>query len=182
MKYQNDKEFSELVNRVKALKPLTYILEIGSMEGETLLPWLQAVGRGGIVVSVDMMVPHSDPRRVAQQLGHEVGWPECARALGVTLFVMDRDSTRPETVTLVKALVPFLDFLFIDGGHDFNTCCQDYQNYGSLVRSGGLIAFHDMGREWPDVRRVWESIKEPGVREEICVEASRWGIGILHKP
>ena len=181
MNYQNEYEFGELLKRVKSLQPLRYVLEIGSLHGETLIHWLEAA-RGGVVVSLDMIVPPIDSRHAQQKLGHEVSWHEWARANSVTFFCLDRDSTAPETVKLVSGLVPQLDFLFIDGGHDFRTCCLDYQNYGPLVRPGGIIAFHDLGSEHPDVRKVWDNIKEPGKREEICSKTVKWGIGILQKP
>ena len=34
----------------------------------------------------------------------------------------------------------------------------DYRNYAPLVRPGGIIAFHDLGNEWPDVRKVWDKV------------------------
>jgi hypothetical protein len=182
MNYQNESEFKQLLKRVQAIKPLEYVLEIGSLHGETLFHWINSVDSGGTVVSLDMIVPPIDSRHEAQKLGHEVTWHEWARSASVKLFCFDRDSTDPETVRIVRGLVPRLDFLFIDGGHDFRTCCLDYQNYQDLVRPGGIIAFHDLGSEYPDVRKVWDNIKEPGEREEICSETAKWGIGILHKP
>jgi len=179
MTYQDPREFEKLLQDFTALRPRERILEIGSMTGETLEHWMTKATRGARIVSVDKMVPESDRRYWLQKDGHEVLWPLIAQCKGVELYVLDRDSRAEHTIQMVRSLLPTIDFLFIDGGHDFETCCLDYQNYGRLVRKGGLIAFHDLGREWPDVRRVWESIKEPGRRWEYCQSPHRYGIGVL---
>lgn len=38
----------------------------------------------------------------------------------------------------------WIDFLFIDGDHSFNGVAEDYWTYTPLVRTGGLIALHDI--------------------------------------
>ena len=37
-----------------------------------------------------------------------------------------------------------VDVLFIDGDHAYDGVKRDYEMYGSLVRDGGVIAFHDI--------------------------------------
>ena len=37
-----------------------------------------------------------------------------------------------------------LDFLFIDGDHEYEGVKKDYNNYSKYVKKGGLIAFHDI--------------------------------------
>lgn len=180
MTYQNEKEFAWLLDKFKVLQPRR-VLEIGSLTGETLEHWVSQAPRGSTIVSIDQVVPRNDARWHPQRLGHDVIWPRMARSFGQTFYVFDGDSRDPYIVQTVRQLFEGgLDFVFIDGGHDFDTCCNDYQNYGLLVRPGGLIAFHDLGQEWPDVRRVWESIKEPFPREEFCISPRQYGIGVLH--
>jgi predicted O-methyltransferase YrrM len=179
MEYQDAREFVELNNLYLQLKPRANVLEIGSLLGETLQHWIIGCEPDGIVVSIDLSVAPSDPRYEAQRKGHEITWREWAFVQHVRFFLFDGDSKDPRIVQTVQTLLPQIDFLFIDGGHDRETCFQDYGNYGRLVRSGGLIAFHDLGREWPDVRKVWESIKQPGRRFEFCQSPERYGIGVL---
>lgn len=46
------------------------------------------------------------------------------------------------------------DLLLIDGDHSYEGVKWDYQKYGPLVRSGGIILFDDYGvKEWPDIKR-----------------------------
>ena len=40
-----------------------------------------------------------------------------------------------------------LDFVYIDGDHSYEACLADLLNYYSKVKTGGLIAGHDYGRE-----------------------------------
>lgn len=64
-----------------------------------------------------------------------------------------------------------IDVLFIDGDHRYAGAKADFDLYSPLVRSGGLIAFHDIvpdfktrhgrdtGRWAGDVPRLWQDIK-----------------------
>lgn len=53
-----------------------------------------------------------------------------------------------------------LDFLFIDAGHTFLDVCLDHAFYGPMVRSGGIIAFHDAlpRPDFPEVE-VWRYLE-----------------------
>ncbi len=185
MEYQDPLEFSALLNEIYELKPCRHILEIGSLHGESLERFMETCERNAVVVSVDQIVPPFDPRYEKQKYGHEIAWHQTARRFGHEFYCLDRNSTDPKTVEIVKKLLPEVDFLFIDGGHDYTTCMADWINYSPLVRLGGLIAFHDMGQEYPDVRKVFEKVLEssPGklVSREICRSKERWGIGLIRK-
>lgn len=56
-----------------------------------------------------------------------------------------------------------LDFLFIDGNHEYAAARRDIFNYAPFVKPGGWIAFHDVGmkddvfraiEEWIDDRQI----------------------------
>ena len=53
------------------------------------------------------------------------------------------DSTTLDLVKTIFAGAP-IDVLFIDGDHSYEGVKQDYEMYRSLVRPGGIIAFHDI--------------------------------------
>lgn len=179
MNYQDETEFQQLLARFKKLSPRCRVLEIGSLHGETLRHWIENMEVDGLIVSVDLMIPPADPRYLQQKLGHEILWHQWAMASGHSLYVLDRDSRDPLCVKIVSSLLPVIDFLWIDGGHDRDTCLRDWTNYSPLVRPGGLVAFHDLGREWPDVRPVWESVKTQYAHEEFVASPDRYGIGVL---
>jgi predicted O-methyltransferase YrrM len=120
------------------------------------------------------------------------------RALGVDIkpecrdrdlaHVICADSQDPATVDLVKAHFcgEPLDFLFIDGAHEYAFAKSDYELYGPLVRPGGIIAFHDINEKSPDpvcVGQFWRDLeqqvgtmrlvaKRPGARNPL-------GIGVV---
>src|SRR6202021_3047068 len=56
------------------------------------------------------------------------------------------DSHTPETLDRVERLLTSdkLDYLFIDGDHTYDGVKRDFEMYSPLVRSGGMIAFHDI--------------------------------------
>lgn len=179
--YQDETEIGRAVELFRALTHRQHILEIGSMCGGTLKLWMDNASPGATVVSVDAAVPSFDPRYSLQKEGHEVTWHQWASSHGHTFYALDRNSCDAETVAIVKRILPVVDFLFIDGGHDYTTCLSDWTNYGPIVRDGGMVAFHDIGREWPDVRRVWEPARNGKVSQEIVVTPDRFGIGVLWK-
>jgi cephalosporin hydroxylase len=179
MTYQNEKEFAKLLEHFKALTPKHRVLEIGSLMGDTLTEWMTSMDLAGIIVSIDVIVGPTDPRHRKQKDGHQIYWPRRARALGLEFYCFNDDSTNPITVANTKSILPEVDFLFIDGGHDYNTVLADWKNYSPLVRSGGMVAFHDIGM--PDVRRVWEMARKGTISVEISEKPNEWGIGVLYK-
>jgi predicted O-methyltransferase YrrM len=61
-----------------------------------------------------------------------------------------------------------IDFLFVDGDHiesnpDTNGTSgvdHDCDNYIPKVKKGGIVAFHDYGSSWEDVKKVVDSRKD----------------------
>lgn len=177
MTYQTESEFQVLLKRFHDLTPRSRVIEIGSLGGETLWHWIQDVGHGGSVVSIDSRVPPSDGRHAAHQQGQDVLWPHWAAVAGVNFTLFNSDSRVVATIAAVKRSMPQCDFLFIDGGHEYATVMADYANYAPLVRRGGLIVFHDI-QGIADVARAWREIKVGKCWEEIC-HPHGWGLGII---
>jgi cephalosporin hydroxylase len=147
--YQNVGELAALWELV-AQKPHARVLEIGSLFGGTLWHWIH-LPHSYVVVSVDLV---SKWHREAVLEAREQ-WPGWADDAGVELHVLEADSTDPKTLAAVQAASSYFDFAFIDGDHSYDGVRTDWLNYSPLVRSGGLVAFHDT---WPNYDR-----HEPGV-------------------
>jgi predicted O-methyltransferase YrrM len=64
-----------------------------------------------------------------------------------------------KAVPLMPADLPPADFLFIDGGHALDIVRKDIENYVPLVKSGGIVVFHDFSSECGVPTAVWEEIK-----------------------
>jgi predicted O-methyltransferase YrrM len=53
-----------------------------------------------------------------------------------------------------------LDLVFLDGSHDFATTFTEFSLTFPWLKSGGTVAFHDVGHEaFPGVMEVWDLVK-----------------------
>lgn len=177
---QDPAEFGELLAIFRELEPKC-VLEIGSFYGGTLWHWINNLQTGALVVSVDMMVPRTDAR-YRGILRARALWQGWADELNIKLITINDDSIKLQTIEAVKDYAPF-DFIFVDGGHEYETVDADYHNYYPMLRTGGVMAFHDIAenRE-PGVMRFWDELKDfrPG-RELIFAPTGTLGIGVLQK-
>ncbi|NEU10431.1 class I SAM-dependent methyltransferase [Flavihumibacter sp. R14] len=175
---QEEWEFSTLLNLYKELNP-EKILEIGAFYGGTLWFWLNNSSRLDKVIAIDYPIPPAD-ERYEEMVNSKSLWNTWIRN-GVTFKEINTDSTHESTVLEVSAMFPEkdIDFLFIDGGHEYGTVKSDYENYSKLVRPGGMIVFHDVvGLE--DVRRYWNEIKLGKTYLEISRSEGGWGFGVIY--
>jgi predicted O-methyltransferase YrrM len=53
------------------------------------------------------------------------------------------NSMLDETFVNVEKFCPSIDFLFIDGGHNYENALNDFNRYSKLVSKHGLIVFDD---------------------------------------
>jgi len=51
-----------------------------------------------------------------------------------------------------------IDFLFIDGSHQYDDVLADFDGFFPYVVPGGLIAFHDVDETWPEVLKAWHEV------------------------
>ena len=80
-----------------------------------------------------------------------------------------------------------IDFLFIDGDHRYDGVKSDFEMYKSLVKSGGLIGFHDIvDTEYHHkldcyVDKLWNEIKSDYEYVEFIQDPNqrKYGIGVL---
>lgn len=173
---QIPKEIEELLRRVIALSPRR-ILEIGTANGGTLFLLARAAADDARIISIDVQ-RFDGPRRYLYR--------SFARRRQ-RVVVLQADSHRDSTVARVRELsAQPLDLLFIDGDHAYESVRRDFELYGPLVRSGGLIALHDIvpGDEKfvGGVPRFWEELRGSAIdSEEIVADWSQggWGIGVV---
>lgn len=114
------------------------------------------LGRGGFHVLLrdlfaSVISIESDPAQILRLLSR---------------FALDEKSTficgyshDKATISQIKGMYHGLDFLFIDGGHEYKDVKADYENYAPLVKPGGIIAFHDVGNElFPGIGQFLEEL------------------------
>ena len=51
-----------------------------------------------------------------------------------------------------------IDFLFVDGSHEFEDVLQDFELFYPHVKPGGIVAFHDVLPEWDGPSRAWNEV------------------------
>lgn len=151
------------------------VVEIGSASGGTLYAWQQlpTVRR---VVAIDMPGgPYGDGDYQMNDHGCEVIYG---------------DSHDPATLHHLEDVLGTdpLDVLFIDGDHSYDGVKADWEMYSPLVRSGGVVGFHDICNHdgvqiyWDgkpasvDVDMFWRQLQlaDPS-GDEIITTPRHWG-------
>jgi len=179
---QIKEEFIELLKIFQELNP-KYILEIGTANGGTLFCYSKLADPDATIISIDL--PEGP---------FGGGYPEWKIPVyqafakeNQKLYLLRKDSHKQETLEEVKKFLhgKQLDFLFIDGDHSYEGVKKDFEMYSPLVRKGGIIAFHDIVKNYFDpecqVDLLWEDFKLNSNFEEIIKKPFEgWaGIGIL---
>jgi len=178
---QIKEEFIELLKIFKELNP-KYILEIGTANGGTLFCFCKLAQDDATIISIDL--PEGE---------FGGGYPEWKVSVyqvfakkNQKLYLLKKDSHQKETLEEVKKILNGnqLDFLFIDGDHSYDGVKKDFEMYSTLVRKGGIIAFHDIINNDPTrldigVPKFWLEVKDRYLFKEIIIDKINYGIGIL---
>jgi predicted O-methyltransferase YrrM len=176
-------EVEELSLKISDLKP-KIIVEIGTNLGGSLFIFTKLTHPEALIISIDL------PGGVGGG-GYEIYRANFYHSFTSPLQVMHllrMDSHQLDTFTTLKKLLngQLIDFLFLDGDHSYEGIKQDFEMYSPLVRSGGLIGFHDIKPSAPDnwiqVDKFFNEIKLRYKYTEIISDMATWGgIGIIEK-
>jgi predicted O-methyltransferase YrrM len=154
---QKPGELSALCKLLEAARPRV-VVEIGVWLSGTLWAWSQLPG---------------PPRVIAIDI-------EPKTNLHGAEFIQG-DSTSFDTARRLYDLLGGqpVDFLHIDGGHEYEQAAADYWIYSRLVRPGGLIAIHDIWKI-AGPAMLWKEI--PGEKQEFIDPEPEWGgIGVVRR-
>jgi predicted O-methyltransferase YrrM len=191
---QKVSELEPFVEMVLELAPRT-VVEIGTMAGGTLGAWCAAAADDALVVSIDLpggpwgggYTPSDEPylrslarnRQTVELIQGDSHSLDVALKLATVLHAHGRD---------------LIDLLFIDGDHSYDGVSQDFETYAPLVRSGGIVAFHDIlphpdvpgcdvDAFWREVSSRYLDTREFTAAEERHPDWGQWGgIGVVVKP
>ena len=167
-------ELRQLVNLVAWFKP-KIILELGVCHGGSFKMWEALLPDNGLLVGVDRL--------------NVVQWDW--RSSPKNIHYVQGDLNDGLTLTEVGWYIDFgdVDFLYIDSDHYYDGVKQHFALYAPLVRSGGLIAFHDIrdnkssgygvGRLFNELKEIydWLEILVPIIEELPGAD----GIGVIFK-
>jgi predicted O-methyltransferase YrrM len=161
-------------------------LEIGTNYGGTLLLLCNLSTPKAKIISVDLPSGRFGggyPRR-------KIPLFRKFRKPGQQLHLIRADSHSQETKERVLRILQgdLLDYLFLDGDHTYDGVRRDFAMYAPLVRSGGIIALHDIAAHKRDmacqVDKFWSELKHQYRHQEIVEDPKQgWaGIGIIFMP
>lgn len=153
-------ELAPFYRVVSQLRPAA-ILEIGVAEGGMFITWPKLAAPDAMVLGIDPKPPPLS--NIIKGYSQD---PEVCKDIKQRL-------NRP------------LDLLFIDGDHRYESVLADVTMYSPLVRSGGIIALHDIQPSSPgshaysgEVYRLWEELKATEHAFEIVSDKRQEGYGI----
>ena len=173
-------EIIPALERIERLRPQR-VCEIGTAAGGTLYLLTRVSAPDALVVSIDLVIaPHT--RALRERLARP----------GQRVVSLAGDSQSEETALRLERLLDGqqLDVLFIDGDHSYDGVRADFERYSPLVRSGGIVALHDInedfrtkhGIETPsisgEVPRFWRELKDRYRTEELIADPAQDGFGI----
>jgi len=179
---------SEIVELGKILQafPPRRSMEIGTNYGGTLLMLCTLSPPGARIISVDLPRGRFGGGYPLRKIPLYRRFPRS----GQRLHLIRADSHAAETKQRVLRILSGepLDYLFLDGDHTYEGVRSDFEMYAPLVRSGGIVTFHDIAEHKREkdcgVDRFWNDIKECyRYREVIADPKQGWaGIGVLFMP
>jgi predicted O-methyltransferase YrrM len=176
-------EIEPVLRLVYSLQVRT-VLEIGTFNGGTLFLWTRVAAEDAEIISLDLP---------GGRFGG--GYPVWRRPFyrdfalpQQRIHLLQSDSHDPKSLDRVKALLGSrrLDLLMIDGDHSYVGVKRDFEMYGSLVRPGGLIVFHDIAQHIDrdcEVRKYWLEVSQTLPAQEFVASPPQgWaGIGVLEQ-
>jgi predicted O-methyltransferase YrrM len=177
----------ELLGLVKILeaRQLSNVCEIGTFKGGTLFIWCQLATDNARLFSIDLpggpFGGGYDERAVP--------FFQSFKKPGQVLECIRGDSHSPATRKRLARMMgeERLDFLFIDGDHRYYGVQKDFEDYSPFVRTGGMIAFHDIVERASEpeieVWRFWKEIKQRYPYDEFIESGAsrrKIGIGVLY--
>jgi cephalosporin hydroxylase len=176
--------------RILEAEPPQSVLEIGTARGGTLFLLTCVAAPEALLVSVDLK---------RGQFGG--GYPAWRAPLyrsfareAQRVKLVTGDSHEPRIRKQVQRLLGGkpIDLLFIDGDHSYEGVKKDFADYAPLVRSGGLVAFHDIVPRGPGkhgdpggVPTFWPELKATYPDATEIVEDWEWGscgMGLIRIP
>jgi predicted O-methyltransferase YrrM len=191
---------SEIVGLGKLLQELApkRSLEIGTNYGGTLFLLCALSPADAEIISLDLPFGEFGGGYPSRKIPLYRQFPKN----GQKLHLLRADSHAAETQQRVLKILSGaqLDYLFLDGDHTYGGVSRDFAMYAPLVRSGGIVAFHDIVtydvNSRCEVVTFWNEIKQkyrhqvfveetPRGSEPLAITGSRMetaGLGVLFMP
>jgi predicted O-methyltransferase YrrM len=173
---QHRSELLELAGIVSAAQPRA-MLEIGTFRGGTLFIFARLAAPDAVIISLDL--PASAMGRLYRAAQVPL-FHQFTRGRQ-SLHLLRKNSHDPATQLEVSRILKDrqLDFLFIDGDHAYDSVKTDFERYAPFMRSGGVVAFHDVAMGRPSgVARFWSELRSQYRHVEVVHDRGPKAMGI----
>ncbi|MCH9626020.1 MAG: hypothetical protein S4CHLAM123_12090 [Chlamydiales bacterium] len=155
---QNGKDLREgevLFHLARSLSKGSVAVEIGSWKGKSTA-WLgkgieASEQQGTVLYAID---PHTGSPEHQKEGKAVWTFPEFEQNIAKAQL---QAVIRPLTVGSVEGaghVAEAIDFIFIDGAHDYESVKEDFETWFPKVKVGGIVAFHDSFIGWSGVEKV----------------------------
>jgi len=174
---QHPEEWNKFVDIISKTN-IQYGLEIGSFNGGTFYGLCQMASEDATLISVD--ISHGEYKDSKSKKDTFLKF----KKQNQKIHIIEKDSSGKETFNMVEKILngKELDYLFIDGNHNYKYVKNDFEIYSKFVKECGIIVFHDInGFDCPGVKQIWEEIKKKYSYKEIKLhhQNSVYGLGII---
>jgi ADP-heptose:LPS heptosyltransferase/predicted O-methyltransferase YrrM len=150
-----------LFNKVKSLPDTAVIVEIGSFKGRsTVAMGYACLNTRRKLFCIDTW--DGNDSDFDQRNFHET-WKQNIRNNHLESHVIPLKGLSHDILKHwnIKRADFKIDFIFIDGSHQYADVLKDFELAYPLVKTGGLIAFHDIIDTWPGPTKVWHETAKP---------------------
>ena len=162
-------------------KNIKDVLEIGSANGGTLFMIAKTIRPNAHIISLDYgYTKFAGLMLLAKRFLFSSFLPS-----GHVTLINGDSHKLPTFDTVFEKAGGVLDLLFIDGDHTHEGVKRDFEMYKTLIKDGGLIAFHDIVNPLSEhnngVKQFWDELKLRYEHIEIIddPEQDGYGIGII---
>lgn len=147
-----------LFNKVKSLPEDAVIVEIGSYKGRSTVAMAYAcIGTNRKIYCIDTW--DGNDTDFSDRNFFDI-WRENVQKNGLDKYVVACRGYSHKVLTEWTQFTPEkkIDFIFIDGSHQFLDVLKDFELSFPLIKENGWIAFHDVIATWPGSDHVWHNI------------------------
>ncbi len=136
-----------LYNAAKRVRPKNIIVEIGSWKGKSTI-CLARGSQNGNMTTVYAVDPHTGSSEHQQWLGRVNTFRDFTENIKKAELSGYIEVIRETSENAARKFTKPIEFIFIDGAHEYDFVRLDFDVWFPRVIDGGLMAFHDSWHFW----------------------------------
>jgi len=150
------------LGKILAATAPKWSLEIGTNYGGTLLVLCTVSAADAKIISIDLPIGPFGGGYPRRKIPLFRKFPRANQRLHLIRADSHCEKTKNRVLRILAG--EKLDYLFIDGDHTYSGIKRDFQMYAPLVRTGGVVALHDIRtynhKTKCEVEKFWNEIKQ----------------------